>query len=88
MLIAACRPFKAIIGLEFARRLHEIATENCRTYRHPDQKCHSLLPIMGDVLNSFAALGADYLFYVQSLRSTDAARGIRELAHALSAGRT
>jgi hypothetical protein len=51
MLIAACRPFKAIVGLEFAPRLHEIAAENCRTYRHPDQKCHSLLPIMGDVLN-------------------------------------
>ena len=51
MLIAACRPFKAIIGLEFAPRLHAIAAENCRSYRHPDQKCHSLSPILGDVLN-------------------------------------
>jgi hypothetical protein len=51
MLMAACRPFKAVIGLEYAIRLHEIATENCRTYRSLDQKCHSLLPIFGDVLN-------------------------------------
>jgi len=51
MLMAACHPFKAIIGIEYAKRLHEIATENCRTYRNLDQKCHSLLPIFGDVLN-------------------------------------
>jgi hypothetical protein len=51
MLMAACRPFKAVIGIEYARRLHEIATENCRTHRNLDQKCHSLLPIFGDVRN-------------------------------------
>jgi hypothetical protein len=51
MLMAARYPFKAIIGLEYARRLHEIATENCRTYSSLDKKCHSLLPILGDVLN-------------------------------------
>ncbi|SHN87809.1 hypothetical protein [Bradyrhizobium erythrophlei] len=51
MLIAARRPFKSIIGIEFARHLHEIAAANCQTYRNLDQKCHSLLPIFGDVLH-------------------------------------
>jgi hypothetical protein len=51
MLMASRYPFKAIIGLEYARRLHEIATDNCRTYRSMDQKCHSLQPILGDVLD-------------------------------------
>lgn len=51
MLIGSRHPFKTIIGLEFARRLHEIATENCRTYRSVDQKCHSLFPVFGDVLD-------------------------------------
>jgi hypothetical protein len=51
MLMAASRPFKAIIGIEYARHLHETATANCQTYRNPDQQCHSLLPIFSDVLN-------------------------------------
>jgi hypothetical protein len=51
MLMASGYPFKTIIGLEYARRLHEIATENCRTYRSVDQQCHSLQPILGDVLD-------------------------------------
>jgi len=51
MLMAACHPFKTIVGLEFAKRLHEVAAENCRTYLNLDQKCHSLLPIFGDVLH-------------------------------------
>jgi hypothetical protein len=51
MLIAACRPFKTIIGIEYARHLHDIAAANCLTYRNLNQKCHSVLPIFGDVLH-------------------------------------
>ncbi len=51
MLMASDLPFKTIIGLEYAKRLHEIATENCRTYRSADQRCHSLQPILADVLD-------------------------------------
>jgi hypothetical protein len=50
MLMASDYPYKTIIGLEYAKRLHDIAAENCRTYRNPDQKCHSLKPILVDVL--------------------------------------
>lgn len=51
MLIASHYPFRTIIGLEFAKRLHEIASQNCRTYHSADQKCYSLSPVFGDVLN-------------------------------------
>jgi hypothetical protein len=51
MLMASDRPFKSIIGLEYAKRLHEIAVENCGTYRSADQRCRSLQPILTDVLN-------------------------------------
>jgi hypothetical protein len=50
MLMAADLPFRAIIGLEYARRLHDIAVDNCRSYRSPRQKCHSLEPILVDAL--------------------------------------
>jgi hypothetical protein len=51
MLMASHHPFKNIIGLEYASRLHEIATANCRTYRNIGQKCCSLQPILVDVLD-------------------------------------
>ncbi len=50
MLMASDRPFKTIIGLEYARGLHDIAAENCRTYRSANQKCRSFQPILGDAL--------------------------------------
>ena len=51
MLMASDYGFKTIIGLEYAPRLHEIGAENCRTYRGADQQCHSLQPLLGDVLD-------------------------------------
>jgi hypothetical protein len=50
MLMASDYPFKTITGLEYAKRLHDIAAENCRTYRNPNQQCHSLKPTLVDVL--------------------------------------
>ena len=49
MLMASDYPFKTIIGLEYAQGLHDIAAENCRTYRSADKQCHSLKSILGDV---------------------------------------
>ncbi len=51
MLMASDRPFKQILGLEYAKGLHDIAEKNCRTYRSPSQKCHVLKPIHTDVLD-------------------------------------
>jgi hypothetical protein len=51
MLMASDLPFKTIIGLEYASQLHEIAVRNCQTYTSANQRCHSLQPILADVLN-------------------------------------
>ncbi len=50
MLMAAEYPFTAIIGLEFAPKLHEIAVKNCRSYRNPAQRCARLEPVLTDVV--------------------------------------
>ena len=39
LLLASEWRFKKIIGVEFARDLHEIAHKNCRTYRNSKQRC-------------------------------------------------
>lgn len=51
MLVATDYPFKTIIGLEYAKRLYEIGAENCRKYRSSNQQCHSLEPVLVDVLH-------------------------------------
>jgi hypothetical protein len=51
MLMAADPLFKSIVGVEYAKRLYEIAVQNCRTYRSAKQRCQSLQPILGDVLD-------------------------------------
>jgi predicted RNA methylase len=39
LLVASEYPFKAITGVEFARELHDVASENIRRYRSASQKC-------------------------------------------------
>jgi hypothetical protein len=39
LLLAADYPFKRIVGIEFARELHEVATRNVVSYRSPTQRC-------------------------------------------------
>lgn len=50
-LMASDYPFKTIVGVEYAQRLHDVAVENCRTYRSADQRCHALTQILGDALD-------------------------------------
>jgi hypothetical protein len=50
MFMASDFPFKRVIGLEYAQGLHAVASANCRTYRSAAQQCHSLEPILADVL--------------------------------------
>jgi hypothetical protein len=39
LLLASDYPFEEIIGIEFADKLHQIASENVRRYRSPLQRC-------------------------------------------------
>jgi hypothetical protein len=42
LLLASDYPFDEIIGIEFARPLHDIAAENLRKYANPLQRCQKL----------------------------------------------
>ena len=48
MLLAADYPFEEIIGVEYAPGLHDVAIANCANYRGEKQRCHRLLPVLGD----------------------------------------
>ena len=39
LLVASELPFMEVLGVEFARELHEIARENIRRYRSASQQC-------------------------------------------------
>lgn len=48
LFLASERPFKHIIGVEFASELNDIAQQNIENFSSPDQKCFSIESICGD----------------------------------------
>jgi SAM-dependent methyltransferase len=50
LFLAAERPFKRIIGVEFAPMLHEDAVRNIATYRNPLQRCFKIDAICADAV--------------------------------------
>jgi predicted RNA methylase len=54
LFLAAEYPFRRIVGVEFARELHEAASQNIRRYRSPKQRCREIESVNMDA--------ADYSF--------------------------
>lgn len=48
LLLASEKPFRRIIGVEFARELHEIAESNIKKFRSPSQQCFDINSICED----------------------------------------
>lgn len=48
LLVASEFPFLVIVGVEFARELHEVASENIRRYRSNSQKCKQVQSLHAD----------------------------------------
>ena len=48
LFVAAEYPFRQIIGLEYSRELHEVASRNVETYRNPSQRCFYIIPLCTD----------------------------------------
>jgi SAM-dependent methyltransferase len=48
LLVASEFPFLKVVGVEFARELHEVASENIRRYRSSSQKCKQVQSLHGD----------------------------------------
>lgn len=51
LLMASDHPFARIVGVEYAPALHTIAVANCAGYRSARQRCRTLEPVLGDVLD-------------------------------------
>ena len=50
LLVASEFPFREVLGVEFARELHEIACQNLRRYRSPSQKTRNVRSVYGDAI--------------------------------------
>ncbi|WP_309083429.1 class I SAM-dependent methyltransferase [Chelativorans sp.] len=48
LLLASHYPFRAVVGVEFARELVEIARRNVEQYRDPEQKCRAIFVVEAD----------------------------------------
>lgn len=48
MLLASLWNFKAVVGVEFAKALHDTALENFKSFQHPSQQCRDLASINMD----------------------------------------
>lgn len=49
LLVAADFGFKEIVGVEFAKNLHQIAIENLAKYKSPTRRCFNVRPVCSDI---------------------------------------
>src|SRR5258708_25829979 len=67
LFMASNRPFKRIIGIEYAIGLHEIAVRNVATYHSDSQQCNQIEPVHGDALAFTPPPGPLVLFVFNAL---------------------
>lgn len=48
LLYASNYTFRSIVGVEFAKELHDVAVRNVSTYRSRHQRCKAITPVCGD----------------------------------------
>lgn len=65
LLIASEFPFREIIGIEFAREMHEVAVQNIQAYHHPAQRCHAIRSVLIDAME-FSLPTVPTVFYVNN----------------------
>ena len=67
LFMASNRPYKRIIGVEYAIGLHEIALRNVATYRSDSQQCTQIEPVHDDALAYTPPPGPLVLFVFNAL---------------------
>jgi hypothetical protein len=50
LMLASAYPFRRIVGVEFAPRLHEVAVRNLVAFRSPEQRCFAFESVCADAL--------------------------------------
>ena len=67
LFMAADHPFKRIVGIEYARGLHDVAIRNVSTYRSSRQRCTVIEPVHADALEYELPDGPLVLFIFNAL---------------------
>jgi hypothetical protein len=68
LLVASEFPFAEIIGVEFAKELHEIASRNIRDYRSKTQKCKNIKSVNVDAMEYELPLTPLVLYFFNPFR--------------------
>jgi len=63
LLVAAEWPFASIVGVEFAKELHDVAESNIRSYRNPRQQCRAVSSVWMDAAQYDLPRGSLVLFF-------------------------
>jgi len=79
LLVASEFPFRRITGVEFARELHEIASENIRRYRGGTQKCREITALHCDAMEYRFAEVPTVVFMFNPFRPAVLTPVLREL---------
>jgi len=85
LFMASNRPFKRIIGIEYAIGLHAIAVRNVATYRSDSQQCTQIEPVHGDALAYTPPPGPLVLFVFNALAAKFMRMLLKKLDHGAAA---
>ena len=84
LLVASEFPFRKVLGVEFARELHETACENIRRYRSRSQKTRNVRSILGDAIEFEFPASPFVLFLSNPFRPEVLVSVLRRLQAALA----
>ena len=71
LLLASLWNFMAVVGVEFAKTLHEIALLNCENFVHPDKKCQNIQPLHIDATQFDLPLTPLLLYFYNPLSEAE-----------------
>jgi hypothetical protein len=63
LLLASHYPFKEIIGIEFAEKLHRIAEENLKAYRSAERVCFDVKALLTDAATYSPPIGPTVFYF-------------------------
>ena len=85
LLLAADYPYKRIIGVEFSRKLHEVATRNLEVWKSPSQRCFQVESVCEDARQFVLPDGPIVLFFFTPFRSPVSDKVIGNIRESLAA---
>lgn len=79
LLLASDYPFQEIVGVEYARPLHEAAVENIRRYRSASQRCTRLTSLCCDVRDYTLAASPAVCFFFNPMATPQLRRTFEQI---------